>query len=81
MTVRIPPLFCWCGREMRLEKAGIRLRVISLMVGPTAIVEAEEWKCTACDMRIRRIVPGTTPITAMDPGFEKAEWDEEVRTV
>ena len=78
---RIPQFFCWCGREMRLERSGIRLRVESSMIGPRAVVEAEQWRCKACDMRVRRIAPGTTPITPMDPGFEKAVWDEEVRAI
>ena len=79
MTPRIPPYFCWCGREMRLERSGIRLRIESSLIGPKAIVEAEQWKCTACDMRIRRITPGTTPLTPFDKGFDVALYDETVR--
>jgi hypothetical protein len=79
MTIRIPSLFCFCGREMVLERSGIRLLVESTFIGPTAIVEAEELKCAGCGMRIRRVTPGTDPITSLDPGFDKAPYDETVR--
>ena len=81
MTTRIPPLFCLCGREFVLERAGLRLCLVSPVLGPYATVEAEELRCTGCGNRVRRPVPGTdaTRVELGDVRFAALEYDDTVK--